>query len=118
MENELQADIRGDSNKPVEGWQELIKLVSAGDFTVLIDVNPELLHKLTGTQLTRLEWKLKLVEKYAAVMAAGMLKGTLKYPQDDISMDKWISSVIGEGADKANYDLLMVNRYNQEKNQQ
>lgn len=115
MSEEICCDTTGLGTESVENWQELVKDISPEMFTVTINLKPEIAAKLTGTQLGRMRWKLELVEFGARAMAAGMLKGTLKYPTDDYSIDQWIGHLIGEGADQMNYQLLLANAHAQLK---
>ena len=104
-------DITGTMVHPIPNWEERVEaLCNPDNFCVLIHYDPsvETLYQypLTIEESMRLSHKLDLVERYAAVMAAGMLKGTIKFPHDDWTLEQWFAHIIGEGADKANYDML------------
>lgn len=107
----MEVNITGLMVKPIEKWELLMELVDPKYFWVNIIISPELLEQLTETQITRLRVKLELVKHAAQIMAAGMLKGTLKYPTDDYSVEQWVAHLIGEGADQMNYQLLLADAY-------
>lgn len=69
---------------------------------------------LTTDEIARLDRKLLLVKRFALLMAVGMLKGTLKFPNDAWTLDQWMASALGKGADFANYINLMVDEYEKE----
>lgn len=105
-------DITGLMTKPVDGWQERVKqFCKAEHFAVKIIQSAKLRKGLTLKERRRLAWKLDLVATAARYMAAGMLKGTLKYPKDDYTLEQWIAHVVGEGADQMNYQLLLFDRF-------
>lgn len=111
-----QVDITGLMVKAKPGWEERVeKLCKGRKFLVTVQALPSLVMELTGDELQRLEWKLKLVKEFATYMAAGMLKGTIKYKHDTYSLDQWMAHLIGEGADQANYSLLLFNAFLAEK---
>lgn len=110
-----EADITGTLHTVNNGWQERTKqLVHPDHFHVEIKPNQLLLDKLTTTERARLAGKILLVEEFASCMAAGMLKGTIKYPTDGYSLSGWFSSVLGEGADFANYIILAHKEFMEE----
>lgn len=106
-------DITGTMTKPIPGWEERVeRLCKPENFWVSVVPNKWLMvDELTEEEADRLERKLKLVQRYTAYMAAGMLKGTLKYPTDDIPVETWIAHLIGEGSDLANYQILLADAY-------
>lgn len=114
-EIEVSCDTTGLGTKSVENWQELVKDINPEMFTATVKLNPEIAAKLTATQIDRMRWKLQLVEFGARAMAAGMLKGTLKYPDDNYGIDQWMGHLIGEGADQMNYQLLLAHAHSQLK---
>ena len=63
--------------------------------------------KISYDDALRLYDKLKLVEKVAAKLSAGMLKGTLKYKRDTWSVDEWIGYAKDDAADTLNYIFLL-----------
>lgn len=92
-----------------EGWLERASdLCDPENFEVSIRPTPKLFSQLTGTELTRMEPKLKIVSRMTKMMAAGMLKGTIKYPRDDYSQETWKKHLLGEGADYINYIGLTI----------
>ena len=57
--------------------------------------------------MRRLKYKLNLVEQRAELLARGMLKGTLKYDRDELSVDEWLEFLGDDATDTINYiDLL------------
>ena len=108
-------NVTGTMVKPKDGWQERVdRLVKVENFKVFIDwsqTGVAVRDQLTVEERSRLARKLDLVEKFATFMAAGMLKGTLKYSTDNYSIDQWMAHLIGEGADQANYAALLFDSY-------
>ena len=101
--------------QPKEGWELRIKeLANAKHFKVSIGVGSVLRAGLTNKENERLDIKLQLVADAAALMAAGMVKGTVKYSTENYSVDKWMTHVIDEGVDQLNYQLLLVTAYQKE----
>jgi len=112
MKEEKKVDITGLMVEATPGWEARVKeLARAEFFQASVDLHPHLLGELTEVQIARLKVKLKLVEEAAEYMAAGMLKGTLKYPTDDVSLETWMAHVIGEGADQMNYQILLAHSF-------
>ena len=106
----MDANITGLMRKPIAGWETRVgQLVDPGAFPVTIEIDNHVWDSLSPREQYRLNWKLALVEKYASIMAAGMLKGTLKYDDDVYSLDEWVSHLVGEGADQSNYQILLAN---------
>ena len=104
-------DITGTMVHPIDNWQERVNaLCDPENFSVSIYYDPKR-NTLTPEETLRLGHKLDLVERYAAVMAAGMLKGVIKYPTDNLTLEQWFAHLIGEGADKANYDMLTLDAF-------
>ena len=105
---------RGDYNdhygmaSPVPGWEKDISWVSDNLFIVNVRPGLEVYDRLTNEQQKRLRKKLVLVERAAKHMAAGMLKGTLKYDSDDYTVQRWLAHVVDEGADLMNYHMLLA----------
>ena len=104
------ADVTGLMVKPIPNWQPRVDaLCHPEQFHVHIEFSNW--DKLTITERKRLATKLEMVEEFASYMAAGMLKGTIKYPLDGYSLAQWIAHLIGEGADQANYQILLANAF-------
>lgn len=102
-------DITGLSFKANPGWEERAQLLCKPDnFKVTITYY---LPSLSLEEINRLEPKLKMVEEFASYMAAGQLKGTIKYPEDGWEVAEWFSHLIGEGADFANYQMLLFKKW-------
>lgn len=103
-------DVTGTMIKPIDDWQTKVEQVCKPEaFVVDIYVVDEL--HLTREQRARLVKKLNLVADYARYLAVGMLKGTLKYTGDDWSVEQWMAHMIGEGADRACYDMLLFDAW-------
>ena len=61
--------------------------------------------------IRRLVPKIRLVEASAARRAVAMLKGTLKYTDDNNTVDQWFAHMMDELDDQSNYmDLLQQKR--------
>ena len=107
-----EVDITGTMAKPVDNWQERVEaLCKPENFLVTINGSSDVADALSPEELGRLLKKLKLVARYTQYMAAGMLKGTIKYPDDGYTLDKWMAHLIGEGADQSNYSILLADAY-------
>ncbi len=112
----MEADITGLMAKPIEGWKdEVVSQCKPENYQVQITVADEVINSMTEEQLKRLCWKLALVAKAASYMAAGMEKGTRKYPSDDYEIDQWMAHLVGEGADQMNYQILLADSYDKKK---
>lgn len=112
---EKKVDITGLMHAPIPGWEKRVKeLAKAEHFRVGIYVAPELSEKLSASENERLTWKLDLVADAVRYMAAGMLKGTVKYDTDAYTVEQWMAHVVGEGADQMNYQILLANGYAKE----
>lgn len=109
-------DITGLSFKANPGWEERAQsLCKPGNFNVQITYYFGLPDGLSKEEINRLEPKIKIVEEFAAYMAAGMLKGTIKYSGDGWEVAEWFSHLIGEGADFANYQMLLFKKWQSEQ---
>ena len=75
-------------------------------FIVGIIPSESLTYSLTSAEYARLIEKLELVKDFARQLAVGMLKGTIKYPSDDWSVDTWIAMEMDDTVDSINYRLL------------
>lgn len=109
---DIMADVTGLMVPPSDGWQERVaKLCKPEYFLVTVALKEELMQQLTPDELARLRRKMVLVQQCSAIMLAGMLKGTLKYPTDNYSVDQWVAHLVGEGADQMNYALLLADAH-------
>ncbi len=112
MSEEKKVDITGLMVEATPGWEARVKeLCKPKYFQVGIHINPELDNQISPEEFARLRKKLDLVQQAAEYMAAGMLKGTLKYPTDDIPLERWVAHVVGEGADQMNYQILLADAF-------
>ena len=106
--------------KPIPDWVERVeRLARPENFHVRVMINDDddaLGQVLSPEEWRRLEIKLAFVEKFAAYMAAGMLKGCLKYTADDWTVESWMGHLIGEGADQANYQILLYEAWLKDQN--
>ncbi len=62
--------------------------------------------ELGRAEYDRLQVKLALVEKLATRLAVNMLKGTLKYENDEYTLREWLEMGIDDGLDTVNYLTL------------
>lgn len=116
MSTQQSKAVAGTMVKPKKGWEKRVeKLCDPEYWFVQLHLRSDILDKLSGEEQDRLEGKIQLVQRFAAYMAAGMLKGTLKYSNDDYSLETWFAHLIGEGADQANYQILLENAFREKK---
>lgn len=108
-------DILGLMVKPIPGWEERARLLARPELFNGYTPKVELLKELNDVEKKRLFRKLRLVKKYAEYMAAGMVKGTLKYEHDDYTIEQWMAHLMGEGADQSNYALLLFDAWWRQK---
>ena len=116
MSDDRKVDITGLMATPITNWEPRVKeLCRPDNFRVYIDPTAALAVELSDRERTRLRRKLELVERYAQYMAAGMLKGTLKYPGDGYTLEQWMAHVVGEGSDYSNYVMLMFDKWSKDE---
>ena len=109
------ADITGLMVQAKPGWEKRTKeLAKPEHFKISIAVYSTLLLKLNPEERRRLHRKLKLVVEAATYMAAGMVKGTVKYEHDNYDIATWMAHVVGEGADQINYQILLADAFARE----
>lgn len=112
-------DITGTMATPIEGWQERVeKLAKPGGWGVEISMSRDLFHALTAEELLRLDKKVAMIAEATKWMLAAMVKGTLKYTSDDWTVDRWMAHLIGEGADQMNYQILLFNAWQKQKQEE
>ena len=80
-------------------------------FDIMVSPTDALLETLTAEQRERLFKKMPLVEKAAARLASGMLKGVLKYGKDDWTIREWLDYGIDDAGDNLNYWHLLEAEY-------
>lgn len=115
-EDNSSADITGLQAQPIPGWEKRVReLCKPTEFPVSLNVSATIWDALSITERQRLFRKLRLVEQAAQWMAAGMLKGTLKYESDDYPLEQWFAHLLGEGADQMNYQLLLYQAFLSQK---
>ncbi len=101
-----------ENNNEVQDWKDQVAyLAQPRYFKVTVEVDPDLSGSLTTSQADRLDYKLQLVERAAARMAANMLKGVLKYEADATSLVPWLEHLMDEGADQMNYQMLLIDAW-------
>ena len=106
------ADITGLMVQAKPGWEKRTKELAKPEyFFISIGVKAQLRGRLTVKEYNGLEKKLVLVRQAATYMAAGMVKGTVKYPKDDLPVSTWMAHVVGEGADQMNYQILLADAF-------
>ncbi|KKN66152.1 hypothetical protein LCGC14_0474420 [marine sediment metagenome] len=106
------ADITGLMVQAKPGWEKRAKELAKPEyFFISIGVKAQLRGRLTVKEYNRLVKKLLLVREAATYMAAGMVKGTVKYPKDDLPVSTWMAHVVGEGADQYNYEILLADAF-------
>ena len=90
-----------------EGWENRYEQINEPSyFEVVIFPFVNILYRLDKTEAERLQKKLKLLENYTRKLAVGMLKGTLKYPTDNWTVEQWMHEEEDEEIDRINYRLL------------
>ena len=106
------ADITGLMVKAKPGWEKRAKELAKPEyFSFNVGVGSKVREGLTPSENKRLNKKLNLVVGAAAYMAAGMVKGTVKYDRDDLDVDTWMAHVVGELSDEMNYVMLLSDAY-------
>jgi len=112
MNEEKKVDITGLMVAATPGWEARVKKLARPEFfTAVINISDSMIAKLSNAERGRLFKKLLLVTQAAEYMAAGMVKGTIKYPTDDIPVEQWMAHVVGEGADQFNYEILLADAF-------
>lgn len=76
-------------------------------FTVTIQESAILANNLSDEEFGRLTKKIQLVIGSAKRLCAGMVKGTIKYNNDDWVLDTWFTHLREETLDMVNYMSLM-----------
>lgn len=108
-------DITGTMVKAQPDWQERAEhLCRLEHWTVEVIPSPELWDQLSHVEMARMNKKITMVKEFVKCQLAGMVKGTIKYARDDWSVEQWMAHLIGEGADQANYQILLFNKWAEE----
>ena len=94
----------GERVKINHSWEDRFSAYSPESFHVEINMPED--HDLDEIDLWRMNVKLVMVKELAAKLALGMLKGTLKYPDDKWSQDQWLAFEDDERLDQINYYML------------
>jgi len=105
-----------DLKNPVKpDWEERVKnLCKPKHWHVSVYPYSILWLSLTEEEKIRMKKKIEMVEEGVGYLLAGMLKGTIKYEKDNISLAEWMAHLLDEGADQFNYIMLALNRWRQE----
>lgn len=91
-----------------EGTQRRIdNLARPEHFVVTIHESTILVNNLSYEEFARLSKKLPLVVESARRLCAAMVKGTLKYDTEDLSLQEWFNHLRDEAIDQVNYTSLM-----------
>lgn len=105
-------NITGTMVKGKLGWEKRTEeLATPDNFLVIITPLANLWRGLDKCEKERLNKKLLILEEAVKYLAAGMVKGTVKYPTDNYSMEQWMAHLIGEGADQFNYQILLFDKW-------
>ena len=108
MEDQGASMVMGTSDAN-ENWQERGKVLCDPEhWAVMVGCGQAISDGLTESEKKRLEPKVDMVIEATRIMLAGMVKGTIKYPNDDYTIDRWMSHLVGEGMDQANYQILLA----------
>ncbi len=85
--------------------------------TCRIEVDQNTINSLSLYDRRRLEHHIALSEEVGKKSAENMMKGILKYPneEDEKSMDYWIEHGIDDAIDSVNYFLLLKDLYDSTK---
>jgi hypothetical protein len=107
-----EVDVTGLMAQATPGWEQRAKDLAKPEYFV-VDINPtlELARALGVEEYHRLRKKLEMVKMAAKIMAAGMVKGTVKYATDGYDLKQWVAHLLGEGADQMNYQLLLAHAF-------
>jgi len=103
-------DVAGTMAKPRADWQARVEeLCKPENFRAY--VLSGLYNELSGEERMHLRHHLNLVEEWAKYMAAGMLKGVLKYDTQQRPVEQWMAHMVGEGADQSCYQMLLFDEW-------
>ena len=81
---------------------------SQSPFRITIEVDWESLPPMTSSQKSRLSMKMQRVQDSAIRLCEGMLKGTLKYESEDLSILEWVEHLMSESVDHVNYCSFLL----------
>lgn len=76
-------------------------------FDISIVPSSILVSNLSDEEYERLIKKIPLVVNSALRLCAGMVKGTIKYDTEDLSLREWFDHLRDEAIDQVNYASLM-----------
>lgn len=108
----------GELTPQASGWQERArKWAKPDNFYVVVVPSSSVVNELNEEEWHRLQHSLELVKDMARYMAAGMLKGVVKYTtsKEDVPLSTWMDYLLGEGADFVNYIALVLDAYRRAK---
>ncbi len=86
----------------------LAEMVNPEFFQVYIVTDRDLEDGLTAEETIRLKPKLRLVERLSTRLAAAMVKGTIKYPeeQEGRTVEEWLEHLMDDLGDSLNFAAL------------
>ena len=90
-------------NEIKPGWEERFAQISPEDFHVTVEYRGE---GFTPEEQERNQIKFQIIAEYAAELAYGMSKGSVKYLTDSRSPSEWRAFADDEERDLNNYRLL------------
>lgn len=115
--NERTKEVMGIQSESNSDWQTRAKLMcDPNEWSIEIQPSDQLLDLLSADELRRMHTKVHLVMDFAQRMLAGMVKGTIKYPTDDYTFERWMSHLVSEQADQANYTILLEHAHQKKSN--
>src|SRR3990172_2759486 len=95
--------------KTVEHWEErAARLAVPENFHITFAFMNVLQRELSEPELARFRKKQELVRKAAQHLLANMLKGTIKYRTDSLTVEQWLAHSVDEAADLLNYMMLLT----------
>lgn len=114
----MRVDTLGTNQPHIQDWMQRAEMLADPSlFAVDVRLQSQCWSQLSESEQTALTYRLGLVERWACYMAAGMMKGVLKYIHDsEVGIGQrpvgdWMSNLIGEGADVANYQMLLFDAW-------
>ena len=106
-----------------EDWnEEKLKLCVPENFEVAIRCEYPILYEILNLEdRRRLLRALQRVEKIAKLLSANMLKGVLKYPEEDPALvgghttGYWLRYLVDDAADTLNYAMLALEAHHNDQ---
>ena len=105
-------DTLGVNQEHRPNWMERAERLARPElFHAEVNLRRELWSYLSPQEQATLHHHLDLIQQWAKYMAAGMMKGVLKYDGRPRPVDDWMSNLLGEAVDVANYQMLMYDAW-------